>query len=83
MQKAVIDRIEDGKHAVLIVGDEEEQKIIPVNELPDGAREGTWLKVKFNGDAITYIAIDHEETAKRRERINSKMNKLKERRSNK
>lgn len=81
--KAVIDRIEDSKHAVLIVGDEEEQKVIPAEELPDGAQEGTWLQVDFDGGTVASISIDEEETEKRQRRISSKMEKLKERKGKK
>lgn len=77
--KAVIDRIEDGKHAVLILNGNGEQKVISVDDLPAGADEGTWLQVEFDGDDITSIIIDEEETGKRSERISSKMDELKKR----
>ena len=81
--QAVIDRIEDGKHAVLIVGGEERQKVITADKLPDGAQEGTWLQVVFDGDTVASISIDEEETEKRQRRISSKMEKLKERKKKK
>lgn len=33
-EQAVIDRIEDGQHAVLLVGEEEREQIVPVAALP-------------------------------------------------
>lgn len=77
--KAVIDRIEDKKHAVLILNGDGEEKVIPVDDLPDGAEEGTWLEVKFDGDDIKSIEIDEEATEERSERIGNKMDQLKKR----
>ena len=77
--KAVIDRIEDKKHAVLILNGDGEEKVVSVADLPDGAEEGTWLKVKFDGDDIKSIEIDEEETEERSERIGNKMDQLKKR----
>ena len=47
--KAVIDRIIDDK-AVLLVDDEEIEVIVPIQLLPDGIKEGTWLQVHFQVD---------------------------------
>lgn len=77
--KAVIDRIEDKKHAVLILNGDGEEKVIPVGDLPDGAEEGTWLEVEFDGDDIKSITIDEKETEARSERIGNKMDQLKKR----
>lgn len=77
--KAVIDRIEDKKHAVLILNGDGEETVIPVDDLPDGAEEGTWLEVKFDGDDIKSIEIDEEATEERSERIGNKMDQLKKR----
>lgn len=43
---AVIDRIAEGK-AVLLIGSEESPVYVPVDVLPEGAKEGTWLDVDF------------------------------------
>ena len=77
--KAVIDRIEDKKHAVLILNGDGVEKVVSVADLPDGAEEGTWLEVKFDGDDIKSIEIDKEETEERSERIGNKMDQLKKR----
>lgn len=79
MKKAVLDRIVDGKHAVLLVGDEEIEKVILATQLPDGVREGTWIRVNFNGDELLSIEADYNETTKTKERINSKMELLRQR----
>jgi hypothetical protein len=43
---AVIDRIAEGK-AVLLFGREESPVYVPVDVLPEGVKEGTWLDVDF------------------------------------
>ena len=48
--KAVIDRIEDGKYAVFgLGGKEEKEKIIPIEALPAGTREGSWVIMHMDG----------------------------------
>jgi hypothetical protein len=47
---AVIDRIEDGRHAVLLVGAGEVELVVDVALLPAGAREGDWLRIGFSAD---------------------------------
>jgi hypothetical protein len=79
VEKAVVDRIVDGKHAVLLVGDQEIEKVIPSSKLPDEITEGTWIRVEFNGNDLVAIEADQEETSKTKERIKSKMELLRQR----
>jgi hypothetical protein len=66
--KAVIDRFE-GKYAVVLFGEEEIKVDVPRKLLPDGAREGSWLKVSFE--------LDPEGTQKQKEKIQNLLGKLK------
>lgn len=52
MMKAVIDRIENDM-AVLLLGDEETSLDVPLQYLPEGVQEGTWLRVDFKIDEHT------------------------------
>ena len=79
MEKAVIDRIVDGKTAVILVGDNERQYQYPAKGLPEGASEGTWLRVQIENGEIVYIEIDPEETESALRRIQAKLDKLRER----
>jgi hypothetical protein len=74
-EKAVIDRFEDD-WAVLLVGKDERRVNVPRKQLPRGAREGHWLKVEFEDDGSVSAVIDHEETARTRERIQEKLARL-------
>jgi hypothetical protein len=80
-QKAVIDRIVDGQHAVVLVGEEEREIILPVEQLPAGIGAGIWLQVELEDDLITEITIDPEETARVERRIAGKMALLRRRHS--
>ena len=77
-KKAVIENITEGK-AVLLIGETEEEKAIPINKLPKGANVGDWLQLVFDTGQIIKITIDKEETEKVKERIKEKMRKLRER----
>lgn len=78
-RKAVIDRIEDGAWAVLLVGRKEEEKVIPVSQLPEGAGEGSWLKVRLMEDGVKDIIVDEEATTAAESRVESKMEMLRSR----
>ncbi len=65
--KAVIDRIVDGV-AVMLLGEDEHKVEIPVALLPEGAREGSWLKVS--------LELDQEGEMQQREKISNLLEKL-------
>ncbi len=75
----MVDRIVDKRHAALLVGDNEVEKIVFVDKLPSGAGEGTWLRVEFEGDELVAVEVDAEETARVRARIAAKMERLRQR----
>lgn len=66
--KAVIDRFEED-YAVLLVGDDEVKLDVPINLLPEGCREGSWLKLRFE--------LDPERTRSQEEKNESLLDKLK------
>lgn len=78
-QKAVIDRIEDNTWAVLLIGQEQTEKIIPVEQLPQDAKEGTWLRLRLEEDTIREIIVDAEATTALRSRLASKLDQLRSR----
>ncbi len=66
--KAVIDRME-GEYALLLLGDKELKVDISIELLPEGSKEGSWLKVNFE--------LDPEGEDKQREKISKLLTKLK------
>lgn len=73
--KAVVDRLENGC-AVLLIGDEERKLNVPSESLPNGSREGQWLQVELEGDRLVSVEIDMEETARAKQRIMEKLERL-------
>ena len=76
MEKAVVDRVVDGKTAVILVGEDERRHHVPADKLPGGAREGSWLRVRVEGGEIVVIDLDQEETDAVRKRIEEKLERL-------
>lgn len=79
MEKAVIDRIVDGKHAILLVGENEKEVVVPLEALPDGAKEGAWVKVVLKDGTAKKIEIDSAETAFKEINIEGKIQRLRKR----
>ncbi len=75
IEKAVIDRFEEDL-AVLLVGDSERQVVVHRKSLPVRAKEGQWLKIELDGEKLVNAAIDEEETAKVKQRITTKLDRL-------
>jgi hypothetical protein len=75
VQRAVIDQIIDGKHAVLLVGDKEIERIVSIIQLPEGVSEGVWIVItdndEFELDVKTIIEVES--------RIQSKLEMLRKR----
>jgi hypothetical protein len=76
---AVIDRIEDGRHAVLLLEAEGFQIVIPVEELPEGASEGDWLRVVVEDERLVRAQVDSAATKAAKDSIREKMNRLRQR----
>lgn len=65
---AVVDRIEDGTHAVLHVGPDEVELVVDVAILPEGTVEGDWLRVG--------LSADPERTAARRAALEDRLDRI-------
>lgn len=65
---AVVDRIVDGRHAVLLVGEAEVELHVDVTLLPEGTSEGDWLRIGFSADPAR--------TAARRAAIEDRMERI-------
>ena len=79
MIRAVIDRIVDGKTAVILVGDTEEQHEVDARILPAGSGEGSVLRVRIEGGRIVEMHLDSDDTEQTRQRVREKMNRLRQR----
>jgi len=70
--KAVIDSFE-GDFAILLVGEEEEKRDVLRNQLPAGAKEGSWLIIHTDG-----YELDRDGEAAQRKKIKGLLQKLKD-----
>lgn len=77
MQTGVIDRIVAGQHAVLLIGEDEKEVVVPTLLLPLGAKEGDWVKVEWQDGQIVRVEADQEETAERKKKLEAKLALLK------
>lgn len=57
----------------------ERQHHYPADKLPEGAREGTWLRVRVESGKIVAMEVYKEETDMMRRRLQEKMDKLRAR----
>jgi hypothetical protein len=79
VEKAVVDRIVDNQHAVLLVGEDEAEHVVPVSLLPDGTQPGTWLHVQFEDGVLVDAVVDDDETEQVKKRIEEKLARLRRR----
>lgn len=79
VQRAVVDGIVDDTHVVLLVGPDEVERTVHRSLLPEGAAEGTWLRVRFENGQLVFAVIDEEATAAALKRVSSKMDMLRRR----
>ncbi len=75
IEKAAVDRIIVGK-AVLLVGDDQREVVVPLEDLPDGTEEGTWLLVQIENSEIIDAQLDDQQTSKMKDQIRIKMELL-------
>ncbi|HEV2706055.1 MAG TPA: DUF3006 domain-containing protein [Pyrinomonadaceae bacterium] len=66
--RGVIDRVEDGGFAVVLLGEDEEHSIdVPLSLLPEGAADGQHLTISFALDAdASRQATERTEAMRRR-----------------
>ncbi|GAA0348570.1 DUF3006 domain-containing protein [Bacillus horti] len=76
-KSGVIDRIVDQRLAVLLV-DEQEELIVPIEELPSDVFEGSWLIVTFDGEKRIHVEKDMKKTVESKQRIATKLEQLRE-----
>jgi DUF3006 family protein len=69
--RAVIDRIEDGGTAVLLVGEEETKVDLPAALLPEGAESGSHLVIN--------VSLDEASRKEAEERVKALQEKLEKR----
>ncbi|WP_078594675.1 DUF3006 domain-containing protein [Evansella clarkii] len=82
-EKAVIDRVEEGKQAVLLVGEEEKELVVGINSFPFSIKEGDHLLVRLSEGKFISAEKDEASENVSSARIKSKMEKLRQKKSSK
>lgn len=78
-ETAVLDRIEEQQHAVLLVGPSEEERILPASKMPQGCKPGDWLILETDEKGQVTVQLDPEASERATKRIQDKLSRLKQR----
>lgn len=73
--KAYIDRFE-GNLAVIIIEESKQQFTKPIEQLPEGATPGIWLRVTLKSEDMIEIEIDQDKTNLAKNSVNHLMAQL-------
>lgn len=57
--KGILDRIEDGIYAVILVEDEGLELVLPANRLPEGSRIYSWFTIDAENGQLA-VTLDEE-----------------------
>lgn len=74
--KGVLDRIVDGKHAVILVEEVGREYVLDVSRLPNNSKEGVWYDLTIEDDEIVEMRINEETQEEMEKKINNIMDKL-------
>jgi hypothetical protein len=78
--RAVVDRIVDGATAVLLVGPDEAELLVPADSLPDGAGDGTWVVLDLDASPPRVVGTDDALTAARAAGLASRLDAIRKER---
>lgn len=73
--KGILDRIEDGRHAVILVEEEGIELILPANRLPEGSRINSWFTIDAENGQLM-MALDEELSLAKSEQAEELMARL-------
>lgn len=73
--KGILDRIEDGRHAVILVEDEGVELVLPATCLPEGSRIDSWLTIGAEQGQLT-VTLDEKLSLAKSEQAEELMTRL-------
>lgn len=74
--KGILDRIEDGDQAVILVEEIQKALIIPLKDLPAGSKVNTFFHIKESNGDYQVTSIDDEATRREAQKSEDLMAKL-------
>lgn len=78
--RGVLDRIEDGSRAVIILEDEGREIILPASRLPEGSGINSWFTIDSENEELV-ILLDEETTQLKEEQAKTLTRKLRMKKS--
>lgn len=72
-----VDRIEDGRFAVLLVDSLGKEFIVDISELPEGVSEGLYVKIILTDGEIREITAESEKTEAMEQKIADQLQRIK------
>jgi hypothetical protein len=76
-ETGVLDRIVDGKFAVILFENIGKEIIYPAENLPSGSSEGVFFDALIENDEITSLVINQEKTDEISSEINNRLKAIK------
>lgn len=74
--KGILDRIEDGRYAVILIEEEKREVVLPADCLPEGSEIHSWFDIELDGEEIKSISRNVEAEAAKEQRVDALMEKL-------
>lgn len=62
--KGILDRIEDGRHAVILVEEEGIELVLPADRLPEGSQVNSWFTIDEENGQLAVILDEKTSLAK-------------------
>lgn len=73
--KGILDRIEDGRHAVILVEEEGIELVLPANRLPEGSQVNSWFTIDAENGQLA-VTLDEETSIAKAEQAEELMTRL-------
>lgn len=79
--KGILDRIEDGRYAVILIEEVQQEVVLPVECLPEGSEIHSWFDIELEGEEVKSISPDEETEAVKEQQVDTLMEKLRAKKS--
>ncbi|MGH2319008.1 DUF3006 domain-containing protein [Planococcus sp. SE5232] len=73
--KGILDRIEDERHAVILVEEEGIELVLPANRLPEGSHINSWFTIDAENGQLA-VTLDEETSMAKREQAEELITRL-------
>ena len=74
--RGTLNRIEDGRFAVILLEEEQKEIVFPAAHLPEGSQVNSWFEIVLDGEDIISISLDEDSRKAKETEARSLMRKL-------